>query len=65
MGMFICITPIFEYENMFVCQVIFSGIQLELHVDQLVATTVTLADLNMMMQLCRHNWEVKNLQQCT
>ena len=65
MGMFICITPTFEYENMFVSQVILSGIQLEPHVDQLVATTVTLADLHMMMQLCRHNWEVKNLPQCT
>ena len=28
-------------------------------------TTVALVDSVMMMQLCRHNWEVKNLQQCT
>ena len=49
---------------MFVSQVILSGITLEPRVDQLVATTVTLADSNMMMQLCRPNWEVKNLQQC-
>jgi hypothetical protein len=49
---------------MFVSQVILSGITLEPHVDQLVKTTVALADSTMMMQLSRHSWEVKNLQQC-
>jgi len=49
---------------MFVSQVIFSGITLGLHVNQLVTGTPARADSNMMMQLCRHNWEVKNLQQC-
>jgi hypothetical protein len=49
---------------MFVSQVILSRITLEPHVDQLVKTTVALADSTMMMQLHRHNWEVKNLQQC-
>jgi hypothetical protein len=53
-----------RYVNMFVSQVILSGITLEPRVDQLVTTKVTLADSNMMTQLCRHNWEVKNLQQC-
>ena len=51
--------------NMAVSQVILRGITLEPHGDQLVKTTVALADSNMMTQLCRHNWEVKNLQQCT
>jgi len=50
---------------MFVSQVIFSGITLGPHVNQLVIGTPSLADLNMMMQSCHHYWEVKNLQQCT
>jgi hypothetical protein len=50
--------------NMVVSQVILSGITLEPRVDQLVRATATLADSFMMTQLCRHNWEVKNLQQC-
>jgi hypothetical protein len=53
-----------KYVNMFVSQVILSGITLEPHVDQLVTIKVALADSNMMTQLCRHYWEVKNLQQC-
>jgi hypothetical protein len=60
----ICKTPICKYVNMFVSQVTHSGITLEPRVNQLVVTTVTLADSNMMTQLCRHNLEVKNLQQC-
>ena len=47
-----------------VTQVILSGITLLLHVDQFAASTLALADSHMMMQLCRHYWEVKNLQQC-
>jgi hypothetical protein len=62
--MFICKTPTCEYVNMFVSQVILSGITLEPHVDQTVITTVALAESTMMMQLCCHNWEAKNLQQC-
>jgi hypothetical protein len=49
---------------MVVSQVIRSGITLEPRVDRLVRTTVALAESRMMMQLCRHHWEVKNLQQC-
>jgi len=49
---------------MFVSQVIFSGITLEPLVDQLVTSRLALADSNMMTQLCRHYWEVKNLQHC-
>jgi len=63
--MIICKTPTCEDANMFVSQVILSEITLKLRVNQLVKTTVALADRTMMMQLCRHNWEVKNLQQCT
>jgi hypothetical protein len=48
---------------MFVSQVILIGITLEPCVDQLVKTMVAQADTTMMMQLCRHNWVVKNLQQ--
>jgi hypothetical protein len=48
---------------MFVSQVILSRITLKRRVDQFVETTIALADSVMMMQLCRHNWEVKNLQQ--
>ena len=62
--MLICKTPTCDYVNMVVSQVIFSGITLEPHVDQLVMTIVTLADSNRMKQLYHHNWEVKNLQQC-
>jgi len=47
-----------RYVNMFVSQVILSGITLEPCVDQSVKTTVALADSTMMMQLRRHNWEV-------
>jgi hypothetical protein len=48
---------------MVVSQVILSGITLELRVNQLVETTVTLADSTMMTQLCRLDWEVKNFQE--
>jgi hypothetical protein len=60
----ICKTPTCEYMNIFVSQVILSGITLEPRVDQLLKTTVALADSTMMTQLCRLYWEVKNLQQC-
>ena len=49
---------------MFVSQVILSGITLQPHVDRLVMSQLALADSNVMMQLFRHYWEVKNLQQC-
>jgi hypothetical protein len=62
--MFICKTPIWENVNMFVGQADLGGFTLELGVDQLVKTTVALADSIMMMKLCCRNWEVKNLQQC-
>jgi hypothetical protein len=52
-----------KYVNMFVSQVVLSGITLEPRVDQLVTIKVALADSNVMMQLCRNGWEVKNLQQ--
>jgi hypothetical protein len=62
--MFICKTPIWEYVNRFVGQADLGGFTLELGVDQLVKTTVALADSIMMMKLrCRYR-EVKNLQQC-
>jgi hypothetical protein len=60
-----CKTHTCEYVNMGVSQVILSGITLEPHVDQLVRTTVALADSTMMLQLCRRKWEAKNLPQCT
>jgi len=60
----ICKTPTYKYVNMCVSKVVLSGITLGPRIDQLVRTKVTLADSTMMMQLCRHNWEVKNLQQC-
>jgi hypothetical protein len=53
-----------KYVNMFVSQVNLSRFTLEPCVDQLVATTVILGESIMMIQLCRHNWEVTNLQQC-
>ena len=49
---------------LFVSQVIFSGITLGPHVHQLVIGTPSLADSLLMMQLCRHYWEVKNHQLC-
>jgi hypothetical protein len=57
-------TPACNYVNMFVSQVVLSGVTLEPRVDQLAMIKITLADSDMMTQLCRHNWEVKNLQQC-
>jgi hypothetical protein len=45
---------------MFVSQVILSRITLEPSVDQLVTINVALSDSNMMTQLCRNSWEVKN-----
>jgi hypothetical protein len=42
-----------KYVNMFVSQVILSGITLEPWVDQLVVALAALADSNMMTQLCR------------
>jgi len=64
-------THVFHMQNtclwniiMVVSQVMLSRITLEPHVDQLVMSTLVLVDSIMMMQLCRHYWEVKNLQQC-
>jgi len=56
-------TYLAKNEFMFVSRVIFSGIILRPHVDQVVIGTPWPADSHMMMQLCRHYWEVKNLQQ--
>ena len=53
-----------KYVIMVVSQVILSRITLEPRVDLLVKIKVALAESNMMTQLCRHNWQVKNLQQC-
>jgi len=50
---------------MVVSQIILTRITLERRVDQLVTSILALAHSLMMMQLCRHYWEVKNLQQCT
>ena len=49
---------------MVVSQVIFSGIILGPRVDQLATGFPVLADSLIMMQLCCHYWELKNLQQC-
>ena len=54
----------FRNNIMVVSQVIFSGIILGPHVDQLVSNLFALADSSLKMQLCYHYWEVKNLQQC-
>jgi hypothetical protein len=62
--MIICKTPTCEYVNMVVSQVVLSGTTLEPLVDPLVETTVALAESLMTMQLRRHYWEVRNLQQC-
>jgi len=59
-----CKTPTSKYVPMVVSQAVHTGITLEPRVDSLVTATVALADTNMMTQLCCHNWEVKNLQQC-
>jgi len=47
-----------------VSQLSFSRITIELLDDQLVTSTLALADSLMMMQSCHHYWEVKSLQQC-
>jgi hypothetical protein len=52
-----------KYVNKFVSRVSLSGFTHEPRVDQLVETTVALADSGMIMQLCCHYWEVKNLRQ--
>jgi len=51
-------------EIMFASQVIFCGIALGPHVNQVVMSKFALADSNMKMQLCCDYWQVKNLQQC-
>jgi hypothetical protein len=53
-----------KYVNMFVSHVGLRGFLHEPRVDQLVETTVSLADSGMITQLCHHYWELKNLQQC-
>jgi len=47
-----------------VSQVIFGGITLGPHVDQLVANLDALAESSLMTQLCHHYWDVNNHQQC-
>ena len=54
-----------EDHILFVRQAIFSGITLGPQVNQLAKSTLALADSLMMMPLCCHYCEVKNLQQCT
>jgi len=54
-----CKTPTCDYISIFVSQVGLSGFTLEPRVDQIVTTTIALADSIKMMQICRHNWEVK------
>ena len=49
---------------MFDSEVVFCRITLGPHVDQLATRMLPLADSLIMMQLCRHYWEVKNHQQC-
>jgi hypothetical protein len=61
----VCKTATCEYVNIFVSQVVHSGITLRLHVNQFVTTGGALMHSSMMMQLCRHNGKVKNLQWCT
>jgi hypothetical protein len=60
-----CKTPTCDYVNMAVSQVDLSGFTLEPRVNQLVMITVALADSTIIIQLCCHSREVKNLQQCT
>lgn len=62
--MIICKIPSCEYVNIFVSQVVPSGITVELNVNQLVTIVVALADSSVNMQLCWHKWEVNNLQPC-
>lgn len=49
---------------MIVSEVIFSWVTLRLHVDNEVRSQLAVADLLMMIHLCRHSWEVTNLKQC-
>jgi len=49
---------------MVVSQLIFSGITLGPHVDQLPTRKLELVDSLLMTQLCRHYWEGKNIRQC-
>ena len=58
-------TYLSKNDIIFVSQVIISGIILGPHVHLVVIGMPSLADSLMMMQLCRHYWVVKTLQQCT
>jgi len=53
-----------KHDIMMVINAIFGRITLGPPVDQLATSTLALADSAVTMQLCRHDWEVKNLQQC-
>jgi len=53
-----------EDDIMFVSLVIFSRITLAPHVEQSVIGMPSQVDSNIMIQSCRHYWEVKNLPQC-
>lgn len=44
---------------MFARYVNVSGITIGPHVDQLVTSTLSQADSNIIKQFCRHNWELK------
>jgi len=57
-------TPPGDYDDMYASHMIFSGIIIELHVDHLVTSKLALVLSSMIMQLCCHNWEVKNFQLC-
>ena len=61
----ICITATPQRTTLwFLCQVILSGMTLGPCVEQLAVGTPVLTDSTMMMQLCRHYWELKTLPQC-
>ena len=50
---------------MFPRQVIFQAITLVPHIDQLVTSTISQEDSNILTQLYCHYWEVNNIPQCT
>lgn len=53
-----------NHGNIFLRQMVLSGISSELHVNQFLTGTRALADSDIMMQLCHHGWKVRNLQLC-
>jgi hypothetical protein len=54
----LCKASTSEGDMMVIGHVIFSGMTLGLRVDQFLTSMPTLADSNMMMQLCCHNWQI-------